>query len=168
MIISKNYIQHRKNIAIVTGASSGLGWEFAREIDNEPGLEEIWLIARRKKNLEQLAKKLKKKPVVLSLDLQNPDGIAQLKKKLERENPRIHYLVNNAGIGAVGYASEISLHRQTEMIDLNVRALTEITIFSIPFMSENSKIIQIASSAGFAPMANFAVYAATKAFIINK
>jgi len=166
-MIKKNYIQHRRNIAIITGASSGLGWEFAREIDNEPELEEIWLVARRKKNLDILSKKLKKKSVILTLDLQKPDSILLLKKKLEKENPNILFLVNNAGIGAVGYASEISIQRQTEMIDLNVRALTEITLLAIPFMKQNSRIIQIASSAGFAPMANFAVYAATKAYVIH-
>ncbi|MBE7410966.1 MAG: SDR family NAD(P)-dependent oxidoreductase [Leptospiraceae bacterium] len=164
--MKKNYIQPRKKIAIITGASSGLGWEFSREIDNEKEIEEVWLIARRKKNLDTLSKKLKNKPVVLTLDLQNPNSISQLQKKLEKENPIIRFLVNNAGIGAVGFAKEISSERQIGMVDLNVKALTKITLLSIPYMQEGSSIIQIASSAGFAPMANFAIYAASKAFVI--
>ena len=163
----KNYITRPKKIAIITGASSGLGAEFALQIDSSEKLDEIWLIARRKKNLEAVAKKLTTPTVILDIDLSKTDSLALLSNRLEKQKPDIRILVNNAGYGAVGYSSEIALKKQVGMVDLNIRALTELTLMSLIYTKKGSRIIQIASSAGFAPMANFNVYAATKAYVIH-
>ena len=156
----------KKKIAIITGASSGLGSDFARELDRQ-SLDEIWLIARREDRLLELASTLKNKAVVISLDLARESSLKKLGQKILREKPDIRYLVNNAGFGSTGSVYELDSDFQIKMIDLNVRALTAITLIAIPWLSKNSSVIQIASSAGFAPMANFAVYAATKSFVLN-
>ena len=156
-----------KKIAVITGASSGLGADFASEIDRYHNLDEIWLVARRKDRLTELAGRLKKNCVVLPLDLTNENDLEKFRKKLVKETPDIRYLVNNAGYGAIGPVYEIDTEFQIKMIDLNVRALTALTLYAIPFLSRGSRIIQVASSAGFAPMANFAVYAATKSYVLN-
>ena len=156
-----------KRIAIVTGASSGLGADFARELARDNSLDELWLVARRKDRLQQLANELNKKCVVLALDLTNPQDLQKLKKTLEKHQPDIRFLINNAGYGALGPAEDIDTEFQLKMIDLNAWALTALTLYSIGYLGRGSIIIQVASSAGFLPLANFAVYAATKAYVIS-
>jgi len=155
-----------KKIAIITGASSGLGAEFARQLDRE-GLDEIWLVARRKKNLDELAKNLKTRSVALKYDLKESKNLDAFHGKLDKERPEIAFLVNNAGIGAVGPVASSTHDQVLGMIDLNIRALVSVTMSAIPYMGTGSVMIQVASSAGFAPLANFAVYAATKSFVIH-
>ncbi len=155
-----------KNIAIITGASSGLGRDFAKELDKE-SLDEIWIIARRKELLEDLSTKLKTKTKILNLDLLKKEERYKIKNELKKDSYNIVYLVNNAGFGLLGDFKNLDIDRQVDMIELNVKALVEITYFCIDFMSSGSKIIEIASTAGFLPIAHFAVYAASKAFVLN-
>ncbi|MBU0615109.1 MAG: SDR family NAD(P)-dependent oxidoreductase [Nanoarchaeota archaeon] len=152
------------NIAIITGASAGLGKEFARQIDNYH-LDELWLVARRKDRLLELSNHLKTRSVLIQCDL--TESLNILIDKIRTEKPNIRYLVNNAGFGKVGDFKDISLNEQLNMIDLNVRALVELTHNCLPFMRKGSTIINIASIAGFAPMPSFSIYAATKAFVLS-
>ena len=110
---------------------------------------------------------LKSKGVILSLDLTDRGDMNILHKKLQDENPDIMFLVNNAGYGKIGPFADLGLDEQLLMIDLNVRALTHLTKIAIPFMKPGAKILQVASSIGFAPSPYFAVYAATKAFVVS-
>ena len=106
----------RKKIAIITGASSGLGIEFARQIEKGYYLDEIWLVARRPEPMKDLAEKFhKSKAVVLALDLTNQGDLAVLKKRITDENPQIEFLVNNAGYGKLGPFSELGLDEQREL-----------------------------------------------------
>jgi short-subunit dehydrogenase len=160
--------KNRKKIAIITGASSGLGLEFAKQIEQDYYLQEIWLIARRTEPMRELAEGFQKsKPVVLALDLTDAGDLSSLKKKIQDENPDIEFLVNNAGFGKIGPFAEVGLEEQLQMIDLNVRTLTHLSHICIPFMGKGSRILQIASSIGFCPAPYFAVYAATKAFVVS-
>ncbi|MCB1193782.1 MAG: SDR family NAD(P)-dependent oxidoreductase [Leptospiraceae bacterium] len=156
-----------KEIAIITGASSGLGSDFATFIDKTEHLDEIWLVARREDRLLELSKKLKTKAVILALDLTQIGSIGKIQEKLKNENPNLRFLINNAGYGLVGRFDELDKEKQLRMIDLNTRALTELTLVSLPFIQKDGKIIQVASSAGYAPLGNFAVYAATKSYVLH-
>ena len=139
-----------RNIALVTGASSGMGKEFVREISKKyKGLDEIWVVARRRERLRELKKEI----------------IGTRVRILAKEQPVVRILVNASGYGISG-----SFEHQTEedaagMIHLNCEALTRITYLVLPYLRRGSFIYQMASSAGFAPQPNFTVYAATKAYV---
>ena len=155
------------NIAIITGASSGLGTEYYKAIQNE-ALDEVWVIARREGALNELAAKHGKiKTKVIPLDLTLDTSHEKLFNILKEENPNIKYLFNNAGFGAYGKVDEIDLSKQANMIDLNVKALTKITYYALDYMSEGAKIINTASIVAFAPTPNMASYSATKTYVMS-
>lgn len=157
-----------KKIAIITGASSGLGIEFARQIEKGNFLDEIWLIARRAEPMRDLAANFQKsKAIVLTMDLTNAGDLSSLKKKISDEKPEIQFLVNNAGYGKIGPFSDLGLEEQMQMVDLNVRTLTFLSHLAIPYMPPGARMIQVASSIGFAPAPYFAVYAATKSYVVS-
>ena len=154
--------------AVITGASSGLGVYFALEIDkNRPEIEEIWLIARRKERLEELAKKLTKKVKVLSLDITKEESLEEYKIALKQENCEVSILVNNAGFGKLGNFDEMNNDDLSGMIKLNCEALTVITSITLPFMEKGSEIINSCSIASFAPNTRMAVYSSTKAYVMS-
>ncbi len=154
------------NIAIITGASSGMGQEFAIQFDSLfHNMDEIWLIARRKERMEELSQVLKTKCRIIDMDITNPVYMKQFEELLQISKPQIRILVNCAGFGLMGNVEALSLEEQLSMIKLNCEALTEMTYRCLPFMKKNSRIIQLASSAAFLPQENFAVYAATKAYV---
>ena len=155
-------------IAVVTGASSGLGREFARQISARYSkFDEIWLIARRTERLEEVADEIKLTSRVISLDLSSNDELLSFKELLEENTPDIKLLVNCAGYGKSGSFDELDYDEQLGMIDINCRALTAVTKLCLPYISSNSRIIELASAAAFMPQPDFAVYAATKAYVLN-
>lgn len=170
-----------KNIAIVTGASSGLGKEFAIQIARKFNYDEIWLVARREDKLVQLAEEINKqknfniaRPVVL--DISGKEGVASFKELISNENAALEkiesgitigLMVNNAGFGTYGPFEETSINRQMDMIDLNCTSLTGMCGVALPYLRKGSIIINTASLAGFMPLGNFAVYAASKAYALN-
>ena len=156
------------NIIIITGASSGMGLEFALQLDNIfHNIDEIWLIARRKKELLQVAQYMEHTTRVLDMDLTNSAHMQRLEHLLREEKPVIRMLVNCAGYGIMGDFSEGDKKELLGMIDLNCHALTEMTYLCIPYMKKNSRIIQLASSAAFLPQPDFAVYAASKSYVYS-
>lgn len=152
-------------IAIITGASSGIGREFALQIDKSGELDEIWLIARRKERLEVLAPQLKARAKILSLDLLCNDSFEKYSEILRSEGPEIRYLVNASGFGEMGDWSEISLDSQMNMIDLNIKALVKMSVLSIPYMKKGSAVIEMGSASVFNPLPYFNIYASTKSFV---
>lgn len=155
-------------IAVVTGASSGLGREFARQISARYSkFDEIWLIARRTERLEEVADEIKLTSRVISLDLSSKDELMALKELLEENAPDIKLLVNCAGYGKSGSFDEFGYDEQLGMIDINCRALTAVTKLCLPYISSNSRIIELASAAAFMPQPDFAVYAATKSYVLS-
>ena len=153
--------------AIVTGASSGLGREFVRQMAEVfPEIECYWLIARRADRLEELAEMLPDKQVeCLSLDLCDTMSFMALQEKLAAERPEIALLVNNAGCGYLGNIGEVDTASQTRMIDLNLRALTAVTNMAVPFMVPGSCILNVSSIASFCPNPRMTVYSAGKAYV---
>ena len=155
-------------IAVVTGASSGLGREFARQISARYSkFDEIWLIARRTERLEEVADEIKLTSRVISLDLSSKDELMALKELLEENAPDIKLLVNCAGYGKSGSFDELGYDEQLGMIDINCRALTAVTKLCLPYISSNSRIIELASASAFMPQPDFAVYAATKSYVLS-
>ena len=155
-------------IVIVTGASSGIGEEFVKQLDQTfHRIDEIWMIARNKEKMEEIAGQLQNKTRILPLDLQSKEDISLLEDILKVEKPGICMLVNCAGFGVMGDFLQLDIQEQLDMIDLNCKALTQITYLSLPYIIRNGRILQVASSAAFSPQANFAVYAATKSYVLS-
>ena len=162
-----------KRIAVITGASSGLGEEFTRQICAKYKYDEIWIIARRAEKLEELAKSLNTtagkdfvRPVVM--DVAAKEGVNRFKAFLESEKDfEIGLLVNNAGFGTYGPFADTPLDRQMDMIELNCTTVTGICGVALPYLTKGSVIINTASLAAFLPLGNFAVYGATKAYVLN-
>lgn len=158
------------NIAVITGATSGMGKEFTEQIlPYYPDLSEIWCIARREDLLQIQKKKLEKrwkiKVHLFSGDLTDTDVVQHLSDEYKKKQPNIKVLVNAAGIGKNGRNDQISEKEQTQMVLLNCLALTKVTDCSIPYMKQGSCIYQLASAAAFLPQPGFCIYAATKAYV---
>ena len=153
--------------AIITGASSGLGREFVRQIaDVFPEVECYWLIARRANRLEELAATLPDKAVeCLPLDLCDAMSFMAYQEKLRQDEPEVVLLVNNAGCGYLGNIGEVETSTQTRMVDLNLRALTAITNMTVPFMAPGGCVLNVSSIASFCPNPRMTVYSASKAYV---
>lgn len=156
------------NIAIVTGASSGMGREAAVQIaDRFGGIEEIWLIARRKERLEELEGHLPARVRCFGVDITSREQRKALETALKEEKPNVKFLVNAAGFGKIGKVGEVGIDEECSMVRLNCEALCAVTHLVLPYMGKNSRILQFASAASFLPQPKFAVYAATKAFVLS-
>ena len=152
-------------IAIVTGASSGMGREFVKQVSKKEKFDEIWVIARRKEALESLKKEVKVKVRPITLDLQNQESFETYKKLLAEEKPEVALLANIAGYGKFGKYDEISLEDCLGMIDLNCKALVAMSQLTIPYMKRGSKILQLDSLSAFQPVPYLNVYGSSNAAI---
>ena len=156
-----------KKIAVITGASAGLGAEFARQLDGY-GLDELWVLARRRERLEDLAMELTTEVKILECDLTSKGQVEKvLGGALREETPEIVYAINNAGFGKVGPVVDLSLEHQLGMVDLNCRSVVDVAHRCLEYMTEGSTLVNVSSTAGFGPLGAFAVYGATKAFVTS-
>lgn len=158
-------------IAIVTGASSGIGREFVKQLPYfYKNLDEIWVIARRRDKLLSLTEDCLLPLRILDGDILDDTFMIGLKEILSTEQPDVRMLVNAAGFGKMGAFQDICKKEpasQSQMIDLNCRGLTQMTALSLPYMSRSSRIVNLASAAAFCPQPTFAVYAATKSYVLS-
>lgn len=153
-------------IAVITGASSGIGREFARRArDVFPQIECIWLVARRRERLEQLRAELEVPAEVLPLDLCAAGDRAALEEKLAQEKPEVLLLVNSAGCGFLGDVADTDAALLSRSIELNVRALTEVTRAVLPYVPDGGRIVNLSSIASFCPTPRMSVYSATKSYV---
>jgi len=154
-------------VTLITGASAGLGAEFARQCAARG--EPLALVARRRGRLEAVAAEVGGAPLILAADLAKPGAAASLIAEIEAEGLSVGTLINNAGFGLAGRFAERPLDRQSEMIDLNVRTLVELCHLVLPAMRARGKgaILNVASTAAFQPGPNMAVYYASKAFVLS-
>ena len=153
-------------IALVTGASAGLGEEFARQLSAQG--KRLVLVARRKERLDALAAELGNTRVVAA-DLSQPGAPAGLMADIANREETVELLVNNAGFGLAGRFAELDEARQREMIDLNCGALTELAHAVLPGMIDRNSggILNVASTAAFQPGPGMTVYFASKAFVLS-
>lgn len=152
----------KKRIALITGASSGLGREFARLLARE-AVDELWLVARRGERLRELSAELDVPCRIFVLDLTQEAAL----EELSAEPVVVRYLVNAAGFGRIGMAADIGAATTGRMIALNCRAAAELTERALPYMEKGSRVLEIASCAAFQPIPYLAAYAATKAFLLR-
>ena len=157
-----------KKIAIVTGASSGIGKEFFLSLkDRAPHLEEIWVIARNAEKLQALASDTTASLRVFPLDLSDVSAIPVLQKTLEEEKPQIEYLICASGFGRFNAVEDDDLSVLENMIDLNCRSVVSITKTASPYMAKGGAMVLIASVAALQPIPYIATYAASKAFVLS-
>lgn len=154
-------------IAVVTGASSGMGREFVHAIDKEYTLDEIWVIARREDRLCQLKETCKTKIRPIPLDLMSQDSFPIYQELLENEKPQIQILVNAAGCGLFGAFMDMDMGRQLDIIDLNARALTAMCYMSIAYMGQGAEMVNLASNSSWQPVPYINVYGSSKAYVLN-
>ena len=156
------------NIAIVTGASSGIGREFVREIAKDGSLSEIWIVARRKDKLLELKKEFGSRILPVAIDITTPEAIEKIEQLfVSHSSPVVKYLINSAGYGKLGAFKDTDVADSAGMVELNCTALTRLTGIVLPHMEKGSIIINIASAAAFMPQPKFAVYAATKSYVLS-
>ncbi len=169
-------VQTRKKIAVITGASSGLGREFVRQLDKETKgkkslsvdrPEELWVIARREDRLRRLAEWTDIPLRILPYDLTERKSIELLRDQLEREPVSVRILINAAGYGRIGPTEDMDLKDLDGMIDLNCRAAVDVTQVCLPYMEEGARILEICSIAAFVPLSQLNIYAASKAFLYH-
>jgi len=156
-----------KKIAVVTGASSGMGREFVRQLDQYVKVDEIWVIARREEALAALQKEVVPRVRPLALDLRNPESFAAYAAALEAEKPDVKLLVNAAGYGKFGAWDTITMEDDMGMIDLNCKALVAMTRLTLPYMNQGSHVLQLDSLSAFQPVPFITTYGATKAFVLS-
>ena len=155
------------SIAIITGASSGIGREFAIELHRSAGVDEFWFIARRGDRMEALRDELSVKAKIICADLSCDEGIGLVRDALIEERPEVSYLVNAAGFGNFGSFDEITEEEVVKMIDLNVKATVVLTHMIIPYMKRGGRIIELGSGSCFTPLPYFNVYSSSKVFVLH-
>lgn len=167
--MSPNDTRPGRSVAIVTGASSGLGEAFARAIAAHTAfadVEEIWLVARREERLQALARTLPR-AVPIVADLATRAGVEVVLARVRDERPTVRLFVGNAGVGHLGPFAAQDSEALARMLDLNIRALSLLTHGLLSWMSRGAKIVLVGSAAGYAPSPYFAAYAASKSFVIS-
>ncbi len=163
-----------KNIIVITGASSGFGEQFALQLDSKlKSIDEYWLISRNIEKMTEISKAMNTPCRILGYDLTKDESIKDIIKCVEREADDcddelyIKMLINSAGYGKLGNFVSSDEEDVSGMIDINIHALTVLTKGLLPYMAENSRIINIASAAAFLPQPGFAEYSATKAYVLS-
>lgn len=154
-------------IAVITGASSGMGREFVYALDKDEQFDELWVIARREERLLELRDKCRARIRPIVLDLQKRESFAAYKALLAQEKPEIAVLVNAAGFGLFGVFTEMDMDKQLDIVDLNSRALTAMCHMSIPYMTAGSRIYNMGSMSSWQPVPYINVYGASKAYVLN-
>ena len=154
-------------IAVITGASSGMGREFVKQLTEKEAFDEVWVIARREERLQDLKKELGDFIKPIPLDLQAREDLIKYQKLLEENEPEVAVLVNASGYGKFDAFENLDLDTQLGMIDLNAKALTAITYMTLPYLKRGSKVYQIGSLSSFQPVPYIGVYGATKAYVLS-
>jgi len=156
-------------IAIITGASSGIGPEYVRAATEQfPDVQTIWVIARRQDRLQALVEQFPTVQIVpMAMDLCDKASFDTFAERLKAEQPDVRLLINNAGFGKLGDFEEIGVSSQADMVDLNDRAPVMMTALTLPYMGRGAVILNTCSIASYVPTPRMAVYCSTKAFILS-
>ena len=154
-------------IAVITGASSGIGREFVYAVDARYSFDEIWVIARRAERLEEMKDKCRNPVRPVALDLACDEDLAAYAALLEKEKPEIALLVNAAGCGVFGPFEEKELDKLLHSARLNALSLTAMCHMSLPYMPGGSSIVNMGSNSSWQPVPYQAVYGASKSYVLS-
>lgn len=154
-------------IAVITGASSGIGREFVYAADREEQLDEIWVIARREDRLTELQSRCRNRIRPLAMDLSLQESLDTYRRLLEKEKPEIRLLVNAAGFGVFGPFAESDPERVLKSAQLNAVSLTAVCHASLPYMQSGDSIINMGSNSAWQPVPYQAVYGASKSYVLS-
>lgn len=152
-----------KRIAVVTGASGGIGRVFVRELAEE-ALDEIWVVGRNEKRLLALEEEYGGKIVPVCMDLTRDTDLISFADRLKEQRPSVLWLVNNAGIARMAPSAEIGPSEIAQTIDVNCKAPVTLIHYCIPYMEKGTKILNVSSASAFQPVPFINLYAAAKAF----
>ena len=155
------------NIALITGASSGMGAELARLLSREGETDGFLLISRSEDRLQALASELDKPSNIIAIDITKREERDFLAQYLEKEQPNITYLINCAGVGHYGLFEETDCEKHINTVSLNCEALTAVTYLALPYMKKGARIVMLSSASAFLPQKKFSVYAASKAYVLS-
>ncbi len=155
------------SVAIITGASGGIGGEFARQLKGLKDIDEFWFVARSAEKMEALARELDVKARIISADLTVSEGIDLVRTALEENKPRVSFLVNCSGFGNFGSFDQLSEEETVKMLDLNIKALVLLTQMTVPYMERGGRIIQLGSGSCFTPLPYFNIYSSSKVFVLH-
>lgn len=155
------------SIAVITGASSGLGVCYIDAVTKLfPEIDELWLIARREERLKKVAKKYPDKhTVIIPLDMADMNSFKILKEKLKANNPQIKVLINDAGMSIGSPFENMELESMLKIIDLNCKGATAITKVCLPYIIDGGTILEVSSTSAFVPNTNLIVYCASKSYV---
>lgn len=153
----------KKKIAIVTGATGGIGKEFTKRMLQED-VDEIWAVARNQEKLADLRNELGDKIVTISKDLSKSVDLLSIKERLEEQKPVVAYLINNAGLAKIGSYQDFTAEEIEDTIHVNCSTVAILCRYCIPFMKKGSRILNISSASSFQPLPYLNLYAATKVF----
>ena len=156
-----------KTIAIVTGASSGIGKEFFLSLKDKNPVEEIWVVARGEEKLKALQAETQTPVRVFPLDLSKTESVSVLEEALKEEETQIEYLICASGFGRFCAVEEDDSAVLQNMVDLNCRSIVGITKACFPYMKKGGMMLLVASVAAFQPIPYIATYAASKAFVLS-
>ena len=156
-----------KKIAVITGASSGIGKHFAETVKQAGTFDEVWIIARCIDRLQELADSMPFPARPIALDLSDKASYEAYAALLEEEKPNVALLINCSGFGKFCATMETPVEVNLNMIDLNCAAVVAMCQTSIPYMQNGAKIINIASVAAYQPIPYINVYGATKSFVLH-
>ncbi|MBR0416495.1 MAG: SDR family NAD(P)-dependent oxidoreductase [Firmicutes bacterium] len=154
-------------IAVITGASSGMGKEFVYAVDREYELDEIWVIDRNGEKLETLRSECRNSLRTLPWDLSDKSRFEEYRKMLEEQKPEIRLLINDAGYGLFGPFETLDLDETLGIMDVNDKALTAFCMISLPYMKKGDSIINMGSNSSWQPVPYQAVYGASKAYVLS-
>lgn len=158
-----------QHIAVITGASSGLGALFAEELSRQSDVAQLWLIARREERLLELKEQIESNTLVrvrvFAVDLLQ--SVSALRAAFLEEAPEVRYWINNAGLGVAGRFEHLTDWARTQVVEVNCRALVEMDAVVLPYLVRGARVLHTASAAAFLPQPGFSVYAASKAFVLS-
>ena len=155
-----------KRIAIITGATGGIGREFVRQI-LKYDLDEIWAVARNRQKLNELLEEFGERIVPVSIDLSDENEISKMDELLSEQKPLVCFLINNAGLARMAPCQEFGAEEISRTIDVNCKAPVMLCNICIPYMQKGSKILNISSASAFQPNPYINLYAASKVFERN-
>ena len=154
-------------IAVITGASAGIGREFVYAVDRQMAFDQIWVIARREERLQELQEKCRNPIRPIPLDLAETENVERFRQLLEKEKPEISLLINAAGCGVFGPFEEKELDKLLMSARLNALSLTAMCHVSLPYMKTGSAIVNMGSNSAWQPVPWQAVYGASKSYVLS-